>query len=71
MSFFSYTFLISEEYHIEEKTREIKDKDAVIAAKDKIINEKSDSIVSLESEIASLQVSDDSSNIKIIISCCI
>ncbi|KAI3453946.1 hypothetical protein Pfo_010609 [Paulownia fortunei] len=43
------------EYHIEEKTQETKDKDVVIAAKEKIIKEKSDSIVSLESEIASLQ----------------
>ncbi|XP_011075615.1 uncharacterized protein LOC105160023 [Sesamum indicum] len=42
-------------YHIEEKIREIKDKDAVIAAKDKIIQEISDSIVSLKSEVASLQ----------------
>ncbi|KAL0407904.1 UNVERIFIED_CONTAM: hypothetical protein Sradi_1724800 [Sesamum radiatum] len=45
-----------EEYHIEEKIREIKDKDAVIAAKEKIIQEKSDSIASLKSEVASLQL---------------
>ncbi|KAL0297412.1 UNVERIFIED_CONTAM: hypothetical protein Sradi_6793300, partial [Sesamum radiatum] len=44
-----------EEFHIEEKIREIKDKDAVIAAKEKIIQEKSESIVSLKSEVASLQ----------------
>ncbi|KAL0372017.1 UNVERIFIED_CONTAM: hypothetical protein Scaly_0883300 [Sesamum calycinum] len=43
------------EFHIEEKIREIKDKDAVIAAKEKIIQEKSESIVSLKSEVASLQ----------------
>ncbi|KAL7150608.1 hypothetical protein ABFS83_05G124900 [Erythranthe nasuta] len=43
------------ENHIEEKTREIKNKDEVIASKEKIIKEKSDGIVSLESEIASLQ----------------
>ncbi|GFP81594.1 hypothetical protein PHJA_000302700 [Phtheirospermum japonicum] len=43
------------ESHIEEKTREIKDKDEVIAAKEKMIKEKTDSIVLLESEISSLQ----------------
>ncbi|KAL0312269.1 UNVERIFIED_CONTAM: hypothetical protein Sradi_5626200 [Sesamum radiatum] len=55
MTFFSYIVLAYEESHIEEKTREIKDKDEVIAAKEKIIKEKTDSIVSLENEIASLQ----------------
>ncbi|KAK6116947.1 hypothetical protein DH2020_049322 [Rehmannia glutinosa] len=54
-SSFSYKFLISEESHIEEKTREIKDKDVVVAAKEKVIKEKSDSILSLENEVASLQ----------------
>ncbi|KAL3654711.1 hypothetical protein CASFOL_001446 [Castilleja foliolosa] len=43
------------EYHIEEKAREINDKDVVVAAKEKLINEKSESIVALKSEIASLQ----------------
>lgn len=39
------------------KTRKLKEKDHAVAAKEKIIKEKSDSIVSLESEIASLHVS--------------
>lgn len=45
------------ESQIEVKTRELKEKDHAVAAKEKIIKEKSDSIVSLESEIASLHVS--------------
>lgn len=45
------------ENHIEEKTQEIKDKDALIAAKEKIIKENSQSIALLETEIASLRVS--------------
>ncbi|KAK4401077.1 hypothetical protein Sango_1213800 [Sesamum angolense] len=44
-----------EEFHIEEKNSRNKNKDAVIAAKEKIIQEKSESIVSLKSEVASLQ----------------
>ncbi|CAA0831917.1 DNA repair ATPase-related [Striga hermonthica] len=43
------------ESHVEEKIRELKDKDELIDAKEKIIEEKSDSIASLENEIASLQ----------------
>ncbi|GER39752.1 DNA repair ATPase-related family protein [Striga asiatica] len=43
------------ESHVEEKIREIKDKDEVIAAKERIIKEKSDSIATLENEITSLQ----------------
>lgn len=52
----SHTFLVPEEARFEEKTQEVKDKDEVIAAKEKTIKEKSDSIVSLLSEITSLQV---------------
>ncbi|XP_057799164.1 uncharacterized protein LOC131014998 [Salvia miltiorrhiza] len=42
------------ESQIEEKIRELKEKDHAVAAKEKIIKEKSDAVVSLKSEIASL-----------------
>lgn len=54
--YFSFLFAY-EESHIEEKSREIKEKDQAIASKEHIIKEKSGNIVSLETEIASLQVS--------------
>lgn len=54
--YFSF-LLVYEESHIEEKSREIKEKDQAIASKEHIIKEKSGNIVSLETEIASLQVS--------------
>ena len=48
----------SAEGRIEEKTQEIKDRDALIAAREKMIKENSHNMASLESEIASLKVSD-------------
>lgn len=49
---------VYEESQIEEKIRELKEKDHAVAVKEKIIKEKSDTVLSLKSEIASLHVSD-------------
>lgn len=52
-----YMLLYNTENHIEEKTQEIKAKDALIAAKEKTIKENSQNIAYLESELVSLRVS--------------
>lgn len=49
-------FVHYEESLLDEKTKALKGKDGTIAEKEKLIQEKSDSITSLHSEIASLQV---------------
>ena len=44
------------ESHVDEKSKELKSKEEIIVAKEKVIQEKLDSIVLLQSEVASLQV---------------
>lgn len=57
LAILSLFFFLYEENHIEEKTREIREKDHAIAAKERIIKEKLERVASLESDVASLQVS--------------
>lgn len=49
-------FNLFEESHISEKSQELKKKDELVAAKEKIIQDRLNSIDSLQTEIASLQV---------------
>ena len=44
------------ESHVDEKSKELKAREAIIVEQEKIVQDKSDSIASLQSEIASLQV---------------
>lgn len=41
---------------VDEKTRELKSKDETLSLKEKLVQEKSDNILSLQKELASLQV---------------